>query len=157
MAERAGLIVKKLGYANAPADADYGIAENVGDYYSYADVDLSPNRWERMRSGQPAIIYFWYRTSPRYLEPLQYETVSPDDPPNNVAGMTRIILDPRGRLLEFQVVPPQVKDKTVQIGEVDWTTLFAEAGLDIRNYRQTEPNWTPPLNRAIDLKEVLNK
>ncbi|MDQ3747752.1 MAG: protein kinase [Acidobacteriota bacterium] len=146
LAERANSILKKLGYPNAPVDTDYGFANNVDDYYSYAAIDQSPNRWERIRSGQPATIYFWHRTSPRYLEPLQYETVSPADPPNDVVGMTKVILDPNGRLLEFQAVPPQVKDKTTApTGEVDWTTLFAEAGLDIRNYRQTESNWTPPV------------
>ncbi|MBA3694409.1 MAG: hypothetical protein H0W77_13400, partial [Acidobacteria bacterium] len=79
------------------------------------------------------------------LEPLQSETVFTDDPPNDVAGMTKIILDTRGRLLEFSAVPPQVIDKTAQAGEVDWAALFTEAGLDIRNYRQTESNWTPPI------------
>ncbi|MCA1616292.1 MAG: serine/threonine protein kinase, partial [Acidobacteria bacterium] len=145
LAERADSIVKKLGYANAPADADYGFVNNTDEYYSYARAEPSPNRWERIRSGQPAIIYFWRRTSPRYLEPLQHEWVSPDDPPNDVAGMTKVILDVRGRLLGFQAVPPQVRDKAARAGEVDWATLFAEAGLDIGQYRQTEPGWTPPV------------
>ncbi len=69
----------------------------------------------------------------------------PDDPPNDVAGITKVVLDVRGRLLEFQAVPPQVKDKTAQTGEVNWSTLFTEAGLDIRNYRQAESNWMPPV------------
>ncbi len=145
LAERAASIIKKLGYQNAPVDIDYGFDKNIGDYYSYARAENAPNRWERLRSGQPAIIYFWHRTSPRYLEPLQYETVLPDDPPNAVAGMTKIVLDVRGRLLEFNAVPPQVKDKTAQTGEVDWANLFAEAGLDIRNYRETKSLWTPPV------------
>ncbi|MBA4122683.1 MAG: serine/threonine protein kinase [Acidobacteria bacterium] len=145
LAERAASILKKLGYTNAPVDTDYGFGENVNDYYNYADAEQSLQRWERMRSGQPAIIYFWHRTSPRYLEPLQYEMVKPDDPSNDVAGMTKVILDARGRLLEFQAVPPQVKEKTAQTSEVDWSMLFSEAGLDIRNYRQTESNWTPPV------------
>jgi len=145
LAERAGSILKKLGYPTAPVDTDYGFAENPDYYYYASEKDDAPDRWERMRSGQPAIIYFWHRTSPRYLEPLQYELVFPEDPPNDVAGMTKIILDARGRLLEFQAVPPQVKDKAATAGEVDWATLFAEAGLDVRQYRQTESNWTPPV------------
>ena len=147
LAERADSIVKKLGYTNAPVDTDYSFANNEDDYPNYARAETSPNRWERLRSGQPAMIYFWHRTSPRYLEPQrwEYSTVWHDDPPHDVAGMTKVILDVRGRLLEFQAVPPQVKDKTAQAGEVDWATLFAEAGLDIRNYRQTESKWTPPV------------
>lgn len=90
------------------------------------------------------MIYFWHRSSPRHLEPWYDVSVLLDDPPNDVAGMTKVILDVRGRLLEFQAVPPQVKDKTAQTSEVDWATLFTETGLDIRNYHQTESNWTPP-------------
>ena len=141
LTERADSIVKKLGYTKAPVDTDYGF-EN--DFFSYARTDQSPNHFERLRSGQPPVIYFWHRTSPRYLEPWYDVSVSLNDPPNHVSGMTKVILDVRGRLLEFQAVPPQVKDKTALTSEVDWATLFAAAGLDIRNYRQTESKWTPP-------------
>ena len=145
LAERADLILKKLGYTKTSVDSDYGFDEKT-DYYDYAETDNAPNRWERIRTGQPAIIYFWHRTSPRYFEPLQSETVLPDDPLNDIAGMTKVILDTRGRLLELNVVPPQVIDKTTaQTDEVDWTILFTEAGLDIRNYRRSESNWTSPV------------
>ena len=144
LAERADSILKKIGYTNTPVDIDYGIGDNTRAYYNYA-ADESADRWDRMRSGQPAVIYFWHRTSPRYLEPLQTETVFLNDPPNDVAGMTEVFLDTRGRLLELNVVPPQVIDKTTPKGEVDWAMLFTEAGLDIRNYRQTESNWTSPV------------
>jgi serine/threonine protein kinase len=141
LTERADSIVKKLGYTKAPIDTDYGFENN---FFSYARTDRSPNHFERLRSGQPPVIYFWHRTSPRHLEPWYDVIVLINDPPNDVVGMTKVVLDVRGRLLEFQSVPPQVKDKTAQASEVDWATLFAEAGLDIRNYRQTESNWTPP-------------
>jgi predicted Ser/Thr protein kinase len=145
LAERADSIVKKLGYGGAAVDADYGFGKNGGDYYGYAAAENAPQRWERMRSGQPAIIYFWHRTSPRYLAPLQYASVWHDDPPLDVAGMTKVITDVRGRLLEFQAVPPQVKDKQTPTGEIDWATLFTEAGLDIRGFRPAESNWTSPV------------
>lgn len=141
LTERADSIAKKLGYANAPVDTDYGF-EN--DFFNYARTAQSPDHFERLRRGQPPVIYFWHRSSPRYLEPWYDVSVLINDPPNDVAGMTKVVLDVRGRLLEFQAVPPQVKDKNVPAGVVDWATLFAEAGLDIRNYRQTESNWTPP-------------
>ncbi|HEY5838698.1 MAG TPA: serine/threonine-protein kinase [Pyrinomonadaceae bacterium] len=141
LTERADSIVKKLGYTKAPIDTDYGF-EN--EFFSYARTEQSPDHYERLRSGQPPVIYFWHRSSPRYLEPWNDVSVFLNDPPNDVTGMTKVILDVRGRLLEFQAVPPQVKDKVAQTGEVDWATLFSEAGLDIRNYRQTESNWTPP-------------
>src|SRR5688500_12170014 len=58
--------------------------------------------------------------------------------------MTRVALDVRGRLIGFQAVPPQVEEKTTQNIRADWSTLFAEAGLDIRNYKEIESQWTPP-------------
>jgi predicted Ser/Thr protein kinase len=142
LAERAASIVQKLGYQNTATDVDYGFEQNNGKYYGYPDD--APNRWERLRSGQPALISFWHRASPRYLEPLQYESVSSADPPMDVAGMTRVILDTRGRLLEFQAVQPQVKDNAAA-GAVDWAAVFSEAGLNIGNYRQTEAKWMPPV------------
>jgi serine/threonine-protein kinase len=148
LAERADSIVKKLGYTKAPIDTDYGFED---DFFGYARTDQSPNHFERLRSGQPPVIYFWQRSSPRYLEPWYAVSVLLDDPPNDVAGMTKVILDVRGRLLEFQAVPPQVKDKTAQTSEVDWATLFMESGMDIRNYRQTESNWAPPFYADANL------
>ena len=150
LAERADSIIKKLGYTVAPVDSDYGFGD---EFFSYARAENAPDRWERIRSVQSAVIYFWHRTSPRYLDPRNWNnsTVWLDDPPNDVAGMTSVFLDVRGRLLEFQAVPPQVRDRAAQAGEVNWTTLFTEAGLDIRNYRQTESNWTPPVFADVSL------
>src|SRR5687767_6634282 len=125
LTERADSIVKKLGYTSAPIDADYGFED---DFFNYARTEQSPNQYEKIRSGQPAVIYFWHRSSPRYLEPWYDVLVLLDDPPNDVAGMTKVVLDVRGRLLEFQAVPPQIKDKAAQQSEVDWATLFSEAG-----------------------------
>ncbi|HEX8198299.1 MAG TPA: serine/threonine-protein kinase, partial [Pyrinomonadaceae bacterium] len=144
LAERADSIVKKLGYTKVPADIDYGFGVNY-DYAQYANENDNMSRhWERIRSGQPAVIYFWHRSSPRSLFPrLLYDPFFPGIP-LDIDGMTQVVLDTRGRLLEFQAMPPQVIDKKAQTEGVDWAALFAEAGLDIRNYQQTEPNWTPP-------------
>ena len=144
LAERANSFVKKLGYASASADSAYGFAANESDYYKYAATEQLQDPWAMVRTGQPALVYFWHRTSPRYLEPLRSETVKANDPSNDVAAMTRVYLDTRGRLLEFQAIPPQVKEVAVP-GEVDWAALFTEAGLDIRRYRLTEANWNPPV------------
>lgn len=146
LAERADSILKKLGYTAPPVDTDFGFASDQDNYLNHTGDERSPDAWEKIRTGQPAVLFFWHRTSPRYLEPQNYayETVWLNDPPNDIAGMTRILLDGRGRLLEFEAVPPQVRDEAVDPRDIDWSTLFAEAGLDIRNYRQTEAKWTPP-------------
>jgi hypothetical protein len=144
LAERANQIVNKLGYTDAPTDTVYGFSQN-SSYLNYAKrEDTSPDRFEKIRTGQPVTLYFWYRTSPRYLVPNEIGEVDFFDPPIDVSGMTRVALDVRGRLVEFQAVPPQVEEKTLPPLQTDWSTLFAEAGLDIRNYKEIESQWTPP-------------
>jgi hypothetical protein len=97
-----------------------------------------------IRTGQPVTLYFWYRTSPRYLVPTGVREVDFFTPPNDVSGMTSVMLDVRGRLTRFQAVPPEVEERTAQTVPTDWSALFAEAGLDIRNYEESESQWTPP-------------
>jgi hypothetical protein len=144
LAERADQIVNKLGYTDPPQDTVYGFSQD-SSYLNYAQrEETSPDRFEKIRTGQPVMLYFWYRASPRYLVPDAGNEVNFFDPPNDVSGMTSVALDVRGRLIEFQVVPPQVEEKTLQILPTDWSALFAEAGLDIRNYKEIESQWTPP-------------
>jgi serine/threonine-protein kinase len=142
--DRAGDIAKKLGYETA-ADSVSGFNVNV-EYLSYVERhDQTGARWERLKTGHPAGIVFWYRQSPRHLAPYSRDEVTPADPPRTVSGMANLSLDPRGRLLAFEGVPPQ----TVAPGEpaparFDWSRLFAEAGLDPAAFRPVESVWVPP-------------
>jgi Protein kinase domain len=144
LAEHARQIVAKLGYTDAPTDTVYEFGSDRS-YLNYAErEDAAPDRFEKIRTGQPIALYFWYRTSPRYLVPNAGNEVNYFDPPNDVAGMTTVVLDVRGRLFEFQTVPPQVEEKSSPRIPTDWSTLFAEAGLDRGNYSEIESQWTPP-------------
>jgi hypothetical protein len=86
---------------------------------------------------------FWYRQSPRYLEPFNREDVTPQDPPRTVSNMVSLTLDMRGRLLGFEAVPPQVAEPQTS-APFDWSRLFSEAGLDPSTFRPAEPVWVPP-------------
>lgn len=144
LAERADSVIKKLGYTDAPTDTVYSYSYD-DSYLDYAKRhDGAPDRFEKIRAGQPVALYFWYRASPRYLVPNAGNEVNFFDPPNEVSGMTSVALDARGRLMEFQAVPPQVEEKATPRAPADWSPLFAEAGLDIRLYKEIEPQWTPP-------------
>lgn len=142
--DRAWEISSRLGYPSA-TDRTSGYAPN-NEYLSYVKrEDNSPARWELLKTGHPSGIVFWYRQSPRYLEPFNREEVTPQDPPRTIAGMVGLTLDMRGRLLGFEAVPPQVLDKSAASPEpFDWTKLFNEAGLDISAFRQVAPEWVPP-------------
>jgi serine/threonine-protein kinase len=142
LAERAGNIISRLGYTGAPADRAYGFDFDP-DYLEFLRANPSPNGWARITTGQPLTYFFWYRQSPRTLEPANSTKVTIVDPPRQVSGMTGVILDPRGRLVEFSAVPPQFDPSKETPGPIDWTPLFAEAALDPAKFTPSEPQWTP--------------
>jgi serine/threonine-protein kinase len=146
--DRASDLIKKLGYTDAPSDRAYGFLRN-DEYLRYVqDHDSSPTRWDKLKSGQPSALNFWYRQSPRYLEPAFGTSirVSPGDPPVQVSGMVNVILNPAGQLLSFTAVPPQVDEGQGQPQPPDWSILFTEAGFDIKSFKETAPKWLPLLN-----------
>jgi predicted Ser/Thr protein kinase len=142
--ERAREVAKRLGYGEG---LDETVAFYVDDeYLSYVgNNDHSPARWERLKKGQPVALGFWYRRSPRYLVPLNRETVVYGDPPHTVSGMAGVRLDTLGRLTSFYGVPPQlIEGPGGASAPFDWAVLFAEAGLDAARFKPTAPRWSPP-------------
>ncbi|HJQ24698.1 MAG TPA: serine/threonine-protein kinase [Blastocatellia bacterium] len=142
LADRARNIVARSGYAGA-MDVAYGMSDDQIAYRYAVDAPAS-GLIEKLNTGQPAVYYFWYRQSTRPLEALGDEGVSLTDPPCEVAGMANIILDTRGRLLEFQAVPPQVNAPAPPAAAPDLAALFAEAGLDPATFAAADSEWTPP-------------
>ncbi|HEY9401115.1 MAG TPA: hypothetical protein VIQ24_00380, partial [Pyrinomonadaceae bacterium] len=154
--ERAREITRRAGYTAPPLDSAHGFFAE----YEYLDYlkkhDASPDRLEKLKTGQPAAITFWYRQSPHYLEAYDYWQIAPHDPPNELSGMLLVKLDTSGRLTYFEAAPPQVEETgdananaTANAGAnsqatPDWSPLFQEAGLDIANFRQAQSRWTPP-------------
>ncbi|HEV7843206.1 MAG TPA: hypothetical protein VGO69_05885, partial [Pyrinomonadaceae bacterium] len=142
--ERASEIIKRAGYTNPPTDSAYGLGYDGNYLRIIRETDQSPTRWEKLRTGNPPILFFWYRQSPRYLVPFNYQVVGGEDPPPNITGMTRASVDTQGRLMYFTATPPQFDESQDKAQPVDWSTLFAEAGLEIAKFNQVAPKWTPP-------------
>jgi hypothetical protein len=90
-------------------------------------------------------VVFWYRTSPRDLDPLSVlPSVTPTDPPLTISGMALVILDTRGRLQEFHDVPPQRDaDAAPTPAAVDWGAAFRAADLNEASFKPSPPEWTP--------------
>jgi serine/threonine-protein kinase len=142
--ERAGEVARKLGYAEA---ADTAFGYNVdGEYLEHIrETDKSATRWDRLASGQPPALLYWYRQSPRYLLPYNARAVTNSDPPRTVSGMAMVTLDTRGRLVSFEGVPPHLNEPQSQTpAAFDYSLLFTEAGLDITKFTPAEPRWLPP-------------
>ncbi|HEX8186852.1 MAG TPA: serine/threonine-protein kinase, partial [Pyrinomonadaceae bacterium] len=142
--DRAAELVKRLGHDAPPADSAYGMSADRG-YLDYVKrTDASVTRWERLRAGQPAAIYFWYKQSPDTFEVLNGGYVTEREPAQDTPGMASLTLDTRGRLRSLSVVPPRVSPPEGAEPAPDWGALFAESGLDQGRFRPVPPARTPP-------------
>jgi serine/threonine-protein kinase len=144
--ERARTIVAKLGYTAPFLDSTYGLGSDY-EYLRYAEMK-QPSWLSQLATSQPASIYFWYRQSPVYMFPFTRLAVraSEGDPRENVSGMTSVYLDPKGRLIEFHAVPPQIDESTAPAPAPNWSALFEEAGFNQVNFTSTPSKWVPPFN-----------
>jgi predicted Ser/Thr protein kinase len=142
--DRASEVAQKFGY-EAATDSVSGFNVNTEYLHYVEEHDRTAARWERLKTGHPAGLVFWYRQSPRYLAPFNRDEVTPTDPPRTVSGMANLSLDMRGHLLAFEGVPPQTAQPQEQpAAPFDWSRLFADAGLDPAAFRQVESAWVPP-------------
>jgi len=145
LAAKAREIVQRLGYAQ-PAMGTAGGFDFAGDYSDWtAKHDPSKKRWAHLSDGQPALVYYWYRQSPRFFHPGYELAVSESYPAMRFSGEARVAIDPRGRLLGFLAVPPQLDKSSGPAAAADWTVLFAAAGLDPAQFQPADPQWVPPV------------
>jgi serine/threonine-protein kinase len=142
-------ILRELGHDRPPGDSAFGFAFDR-DYVRYiAKENPSPTRWDVLASGRPPAVFFWYRQSPGPLTPTRLfgrGLVTPDDPPPVVSGMAYVMLDPKGNLLECQVVPRQQVDPERHGGAPDWKPLFKFAGFQHDQFTADAKRgqWEPP-------------
>jgi serine/threonine-protein kinase len=151
LSARAEEIVRKLGYTDAPLDSDRGFSFD-DSYYVSASQQRSADVWQKVQTGQPLTLYFWYRQSPRYLDKLILEDATVPAPPLHISGLTHLSLDTRGRLVEFYRVPQQFEAQAVAAAEPDWSVLFGAAEIDPANFQPTESQWVPPV--AYDTRKA---
>jgi hypothetical protein len=142
--ERTREIIRKAGYTYTPTDSSYGIGYDGNYLRTVRDSDRSATRWEKLRTGHPPIMFFWYRQSPRYLIPYNYQVVTGSDPPHIITDMTRASVDSNGRLAYFTAVPLQFDESQDAAPPFDWSVFFAEAGLDQSKFKPVTSKWVPP-------------
>ena len=145
--ERAREILAQAGYERKPADslfafdADREYLEDLLHRNQTIDDGMST-----LRSAPPAGISFWYRESPRVLEPFERSSIGDwlRDPPDTAPGMARVGLDPEGRLISFLVVPA-VRTTSEPAAEPDWKPLLQATGVDAKSLVSVAPEWAPPV------------
>jgi len=143
LAAKARDILNQLGYAERPASQAFGFDYRI-DPLRYL-IRLPGPPWPRLAKGRPAVVRFWYRSSPAPLAPHGISDViraGQNDPADDVPGMRSLWLDPQGRLGFLQAVPPAFAESTSP-KPPDWSVLFRASGLDLDRFRPAEPQWTP--------------
>lgn len=150
LASRAREIIAQLGITAAAADSAYGF-ETEEAYLGYIrEHDKTRTRWKVLSMDRPSALVFWYRQSPRALDPERFFAsgfggggVTSEDPPMSRAGMVSLLLDAKGRLLHLEAVPPQKDDAPKSAQAPNWSALFLAAGLDLASFKGAESEWAP--------------
>ncbi len=149
LTERAREILRSAGYTEPPVDTAVGFYEG-NEFLRYVrQHDKSRTRWDNLETGA---FGFWYRGGPGPLAARMFLSdadapggVWTNDPPLEVSGMTLVRLNPRGRLTQLIVVPPQVENSAGPAVPADWAPLFSAAALDPSKWAPAQPTWTPPV------------
>jgi Protein kinase domain len=147
LAHQSQEIIENLGYYSQRADWVYGFFYD-NDFREYVRKNDKPRPlWEKVLSERPQVLSYWYRQSPRLMDPESVQgfmnpgIVTFDDPPQDLSGMVNLQLDPQGRLTYFQAVPPEVEGNPPPSRPADWNALFAAAGLDAARFHVVLPEW----------------
>lgn len=162
--EKARETLDALGYRDPPRDRIWNFSTNDEYLEHLRQRDPSADVWAPVERPQPAAIAFDYWESPGWLDFDNSGGVNdwvaeakPTRP-----GDLRVRLDPLGRLLRLDAVPPELADSTASTGtttsssetpaEPDWTALLAAAGLDPAALTDAEPEWLP--RRGFDRRRA---
>jgi hypothetical protein len=143
LVDRAQAVVAAAGYGGMAMSSASGFDAN-GDYLRYLRKEDMGAARKTAHGMRPGGYRFYYRTSPLTLLPANPAgDVSFKDPPDDTSGMTRVELDPQGRLLGFAAVPPQLEPQK-PAGTPDWSELFKAAEIDPATLTPAAPTWNPP-------------
>jgi serine/threonine protein kinase len=143
--DRAAEISRSLGYAEAPVDSAWGFTP-ASDYLQFAqDLHEGIATGDRLRTGRPPGLLFWYRSSPGVMVPIGNEDrVTPVNPSLTMADMRLVTIDTEGRLVEFHAVPPISEPSSGRSeAHANWDLLLQLAGLNQTELKQVQPQWTP--------------
>ena len=150
LAAKASDMIRAFGYTDDPVDAAHGFSPEQDYIRHILEAVKTPTRWNLLKQDEPPALAFWYRQSPRQLvsvspqDNLIYGRIAPDEPPFERSGARLIELSPRGKLLNFRAVPPQVDDPLEgPLPAPNWIPLFTAAGLDPSQFKAVPPRWYP--------------
>ena len=147
--DRARDLLARVGQDAPAADSAQGLSADEEYLRRVARGEGSARRWDGLRTGEPPVVQYWYRQSPRPIAANGLNgRVTATDPPPTVSGMAGVRYDLRGRLVSLYIVTPQNEQSAAPASASpaapDWSALFAEAKLDPGALKPVAPQWTPP-------------
>jgi len=151
LSERTNEIISKFGYTDAPLEK-WSRFYYDDAYENYALQNSSPENWEKISSGQPLMFVFTERQSPKHFDIAMMGNGFWTFLPQTTGGMKTISLDTRGRLVDFSSIPPQFTENQTAQTSADFAPAFSAAELDLSKFKETAPNWTPPV--AFDTRKA---
>jgi serine/threonine-protein kinase len=148
LAKKSREIISSLGYPAPPVDRADGFTYD-SDFLTYLEKNSSQRpEWDRVLAEQPPVLRYWFRQSPREMSPEGFwnQSFTPgvvtfSDPPPILSGMINLQLDPEGRLLDFQAIPPEREESPHSSRPADWLPLFTAAGLDPAQFHAADSVW----------------
>ena len=143
--EKAREILLSLGFDEPHRDSIYSFEFNQDYVHHLQAMPRESNPLQKIGQVQPSVITFGYRQSPDWLN---YENgASAGDWIDRtfplLPGAVRLRLDPIGRLLWFDAVPPELDTGEGTEEPPEWSALLEAAGLEEQNLTEVEPRWLP--------------
>jgi hypothetical protein len=149
LTHKAREIAAGFGYEGHPVDSFYDF-DYDDDFQKYVEKHETPRpQWDKILRSRPTLLKFLYRQSPDNMVASDYHDLlltpgvpSWTDPAPTLSGMVRMQLDPQGRVLMFEAMPPEVVSApSTTPAAFDWNRLFAAAGLDPTQFQSAQPTW----------------
>jgi serine/threonine-protein kinase len=135
LTEEAKTIMRQAGYTGPFKDTD----SEIGYYYPLVAylTAKEPHNLAQALSRYPGPMFFWYRANARPFRPVAPgATVTYNQPPME-DGSVRVWLTCKGQLWSFRAISmPQERKSTLPIKQVDWSPVFAQAGLSMNAFHE---------------------
>lgn len=143
LVERARNIIRAAGYEPRGSGWRTWFGNDLDVLKVAASLTPALDRAPAFHALSP--VRFGYRESPLPLIPQgRGAMIGPSDPPFDVPGMTTVMLDSKGQLIQFVRHPSAVEDSPAR--STQWLAFFEAAGLDQRRFRPASQDWISPVD-----------
>jgi serine/threonine-protein kinase len=144
--DRAHEIAHDFGYVEPPIDETTWLQRDYQPLRWLAD-HVTSTAWRRRLPAIGSPVLLNYRSSTRPLVPAGLRgRVTLTDPPADLPGEIRIVIDANGRLREWRAMPARWSNSDSVVSAFPEDVVFREAGLDRTRFTPVAPEWVPSVS-----------